>query len=124
MVQAHKSGRRNETHFEPERVAEGAIGVGKAEEQIRVLLEGTANEAAVRQQDFQFLDRLVDQAKPERRGFDPDAADRAANGDGFELRNDGREQTELQSFVDQFRISGHSFDIGDAIFDIDPQNMM
>src|SRR5271166_3350489 len=116
--------RRDELYLEPQHVAQRAVRVREAEEQIGFLRWRANRGAAITQQDLHLLDGFVDEAVLERGRLDANSADSSANGDGLELRHDGRKQAELQGLVGKFFVACHALDLGDAAAGIDAEHMM
>ena len=76
MLQVNVAPHRNETGGNGERVAERAVGVGKAEEEVAVLVvRRAADDVPVASQHVERMHRVVDESVPERRGLDADAGD-------------------------------------------------
>ena len=89
MLDLHELADRLRTHRQLQCVAERAVRIGKAEEQVAVLVVARADDdAAVAGQHFQRDGRVVHQSVPERGRLDPDAGHRAADGDRLQLRHD------------------------------------
>ena len=70
-------------------------------------------------QDLHLLHGLVHQSEPERRRFDPDAADRAAEVMVFSCGNHGGQQSVAQRLVHQGLVRGHALHIGGHALAID-----
>ncbi len=116
--------RRYQTDLQPQRVAQRAVGIGKPGEQARVPERRALDDAALAGEDLHFLHRLVHQPVTERRRFDPQAAHRAADRDGLELRHHRRQQAVAQRFLDERGVRRHPLDIGDPALGIDAQHMV
>ena len=115
-----KRTRRQELHPQAKDVAEGSVGIRDGMEEVRVFVVGAADaDGSVAAEDFHLLDRLVHEPVPERGGFDADPGDRAADGDGLELRNHGRTQALRESRIGEILEGGHPFHLGDPAFRID-----
>ena len=97
---------------QPQRVAEGAVGIREAEEQVAMLVVGRADhDLAARQQHLDLVQGVVHQAVPERRGLDADPRRRAADGDGLELGHHRRHAAARQGPCDQVLVGRHALDV-------------
>ena len=96
---------------QPERVAEGAVGVGEGAVELRVLLGGGRHHLAGTGQDVQLQHRLVRHPVAEGRRLDPQAADGAAQGDGPQLRHHEGGQPVGQGDGDEVLVGAHPLDV-------------
>jgi hypothetical protein len=107
-----------------QRVAERAVGVGKAEEEIRVLVgRGAGDDAPVAQQDVQLEHRVVHEALAVRGGFDADARERAAQRNGLELRHHRGHHALPQAGRDQSLVGHHALGFDPARLRIDREHV-
>jgi len=97
-------------HLDAQGVAERAVGVREAEEKIGMLVVGGAgDDAAVAEQDFDLEHAVVHQAVAMRGRLDADAGDRAAEGDGLQLRHHRRHHAVREAFRYQRLVGDHTF---------------
>ncbi len=124
MLQVNVAPHRNETGGNGERVTERAVGIGKAEEQIAVLVvRRAADDLPVGSQHLERMHRIVDESMPERRRLDSDAGDGAAEGDRLELRHDRRHGALRERRVGESLVGNHSLGLDDAGTGVDPDDV-
>ena len=108
---------RLELDAQPGGVAERAVGVGEGVEE---LVAGTSGDhLAGAGEDVHLDDRLVRQPAAEAGRLDAEAGDRAAEGDGAQLRDDEGHQSVGQRGVDEVLVGRHAADVGRACLGVD-----
>ena len=116
VPQRHEGRHRLEPDRQPGGVAEAAVGVRERVEE-RVA-RPAGDELAAAGEDVHLQDRLVRQAVAERRRLDAEARDRAAEGDGAQLRHDVRDEPVRQGGVDEVLVGAHALHVGGAALDV------
>jgi hypothetical protein len=114
--------RRNrlQLDLQPQRVAEGAVGVGEAGEQVGVLAVGRGrDDLAVGGENVHLEHRLVRQPVPERGGLDAEPGHRSAERDRLQLRDHERHEPVRQRGVDQVLVGGHALHVSRACHVVD-----
>src|SRR5207302_11431514 len=98
------------TRAKLQRVAECSVGIGKAEEQVGMLVVWSAVEhTSIARQDLELVERFVHEAELERRRLDTDAGCRAAERDRLELGNDRRQKSLRQCCRNEIFVRHHAF---------------
>ena len=120
VLHADVAGHRLHLDLQPQRVAEGAVGVRERGEEVGVLaVRRRGDDVAVGEQHVHRAHRLVRQAVPERRGLDAQPGDRAAERDRLELRDDERHDAAGQRGCGERLVGGHALDLGGAGGEVD-----
>ena len=97
---------------QPDRVAEGAVGVREAAEQVGVrAVRGHGHQVAGAGEDVELAHRLVRQPAAERRRLDAEAGHRTAERDGAQLRDDERHEPLGQGGRDEVLVRAHALDV-------------
>ena len=105
---------------QPGGVAQRAEGVGERREQVGVLVVGPGGDhLAGAGEDVELEDGVVRQPAAEARRLDAQPGDRAAEGDGAQLRHDQRDQPVRQRRVDEVLVGAHALHVGGPPRDVD-----
>ena len=97
---------------QPGGVAERAVGVGEAVEEVGVLPLGTGgDDLAGAGEDVHLEDRLVGQPAAEGRRLDAQTGHRSPERDGLELGDDERHEAVGQGGVDEPLVGAHALDV-------------
>jgi hypothetical protein len=123
----HVHGRQHRQRGRPHahRIAERAIRIRKAEEEVALLVvRRTDDKLAVRQQHFDLQQRVVHEPVPERRRLDADARGRAPDRDRLQLRHHGRHAPLQQGRRDEILVRRAAFGVHPAGVGIVPQYVM
>ena len=116
VAQPDERPHRGQLDAQAQRVPERAVGVGQAGEEIGVV-DGREDLAGAGE-DVGLDHRLVRQAVAERRRLDAEPDDRAAEGDGLELRDHERHQPVRERGGDEVLVGrhpGHVRGAGDGV---------
>ena len=101
---------RYRARLHAQRIAERAVGVGKAEKQIGVLVgRGAGDHASVAEDDVELEHRVVHEAIAVRGRLDADAGDGAAERDGLQLRHDRGHHAVGEALAREILVGNHAF---------------
>ena len=120
VAQGDDAAHRLELDAQPGRVAERAVGVGEAAEEVGVARPGIRRDHLTRTGEHVHLEhRLVRQPVAPRRRLDAEAGDRPTHRDGAQLRHDERGEPVRQRGVDEVLVGAHALHVGRAGVDVD-----
>jgi hypothetical protein len=120
VAQADVRLHRLELDAQPQGVAEGAVAVGQAAEQVGVRpVGGHVQELARAGEDVHVEHRLVGRAVAEAAALDAEPDHRAAERDRLELRHDERHQSVGERRVDELLVRRHAEHVGGARHRVD-----
>ena len=115
VLDAHEGFDRQRARLQPQRVAERAVRVRKAEEQRAVLVVGAGgDDLAPGQQHLELEQRVVHEAVAERGRLDAHAGGRAADRDRLQLRHDGGHRAGGERRVDERLVGREPLDVDPA----------
>ena len=111
--------------FYAQRVAQGAIGVRKAEEEIRVLVGcGAGDYAPIAEQHLELEHGVVHEAVAVRGRLDADARDGAAERDGLQLRHDRGHDAVREAVARQVLVRDHALGVDPAGLRVDREHLV